>query len=67
MRPVLAGDCANATVAPSVRSTLTAILGREAAYRKDELTLAALVKEGMKVRTEPNRTAGLIANYEKSV
>ena len=49
---VLKGDCANATVAPSVRSTLTAILGREAAYRKDELTLAALVKEGKKL--EPN-------------
>jgi predicted dehydrogenase len=49
---VVQGDYANATVAPSVRSTLTAILGREAAYRKDELTLAALVKEGRKL--EPN-------------
>jgi predicted dehydrogenase len=49
---VVQGDCANTTVAPSVRSTLTAILGREAAYRKDELTLAALVKEGRKL--EPN-------------
>jgi predicted dehydrogenase len=49
---VVDGDCANATVAPSVRSTLTAILGREAAYRKDELTLAALLKEGRKL--EPN-------------
>ncbi len=49
---VLEGDYANATVAPSVRSTLTAILGREAAYRKEELSLAALVKEGRKL--EPN-------------
>jgi predicted dehydrogenase len=49
---VAEGDYANATVAPSVRSTLTAILGREAAYRKDELSLAALVKEGRKL--EPN-------------
>jgi predicted dehydrogenase len=49
---VLQGDYANATVAPSVRSTLTAILGREAAYRKDELSLASLVKEAKKL--EPN-------------
>jgi predicted dehydrogenase len=49
---VLQGDYANATVAPSVRSTLTAILGREAAYRKDELTLAALVKEGLKLEPD---------------
>jgi predicted dehydrogenase len=49
---VLQGDYANATVPPSVRSTLTAVLGREAAYRKDELSLASLVKEGKKL--EPN-------------
>ncbi len=46
------GDCANKTVVPSVRSNLTAILGRESAYRKQELTLAALLKEGKKL--EPN-------------
>jgi predicted dehydrogenase len=49
---VLQGNYTNATVAPSVRSTLTAILGREAAYRKDELSLASLLKEGRKL--EPN-------------
>ena len=49
---VVKGDCSNPTVAPSVRSNLTAILGREAAYRRDELTLAALLKEGKKL--EPN-------------
>ena len=49
---VLQGDYATATVPPSVRSTLTAVLGREAAYRKDELSLASLVKEGKKL--EPN-------------
>ena len=49
---VLKGDCSNPTVAPSVRSNLTAILGREAAYRRKELTLAHLLKEGRKL--EPN-------------
>ena len=49
---VLKGDYQNTTVAPSVRSTLTAILGREATYRKEELTLASLLKEGKTL--EPN-------------
>ena len=49
---ILKGDCSNPTVAPSVRSNLTAILGREAAYRRKELTLAHLLKEGKKL--EPN-------------
>lgn len=39
----------NPTVAPSVRSNLTAILGREAAYRKTEVTLAGLLKENRKL------------------
>jgi myo-inositol 2-dehydrogenase / D-chiro-inositol 1-dehydrogenase len=51
---VTKGDCANPTVAPSVRSNLTAVLGREAAYRKAELTLDALLKEGKKL--EPDLT-----------
>jgi predicted dehydrogenase len=42
----------NPTVAPSVRSNLTAVLGREAGYKGGELTLAALVKEGR--RLEPD-------------
>jgi myo-inositol 2-dehydrogenase/D-chiro-inositol 1-dehydrogenase len=49
---VLKGDCSNPTVAPSVRSTLMAVLGREVAYRKQEMTLAALLAEGKKL--EPN-------------
>ncbi len=49
---VTSGDCSNPTVVPSVRSNLTAVLGREAAYRRKELTLAALLKEGK--RLEPN-------------
>ena len=43
------GRCDNPTGAPSVRSNLTSILGREAAYRKTELTLAALLKENRKL------------------
>lgn len=46
------GNYANPTVAPSVRSNLTAILGREAGYRGGELTLDALLKEGK--RLEPD-------------
>ncbi len=53
---ILKGDCSNPTVLPSVRSNLTAILGREVAYRREEMTLAALVNEGK--RLEPN-LAGL--------
>ena len=49
---IIKGDCSNPTVVPSVRSNLTAILGREAAYHRDELTLAALLKQGKKL--EPN-------------
>jgi myo-inositol 2-dehydrogenase/D-chiro-inositol 1-dehydrogenase len=49
---ILKGDCSNPTVVPSVRSNLTAVLGREVAYRRKELTLAALLKEGKKL--EPN-------------
>jgi myo-inositol 2-dehydrogenase / D-chiro-inositol 1-dehydrogenase len=49
---IIQGDCSNPTVVPSVRSNLTAILGREAAYHRNELTLAALLKQGKKL--EPN-------------
>ncbi|MEK7707108.1 MAG: hypothetical protein AAB380_03845, partial [Verrucomicrobiota bacterium] len=46
------GKCDNATVAPTVRSNLTAVLGREAGYKRGEITLAALIKEGK--RMKPN-------------
>ncbi len=49
---VIKGDCSNPTVAPSVRSNLTAILGREAAFRRTELTLESLIRRGKKL--EPN-------------
>jgi predicted dehydrogenase len=40
---------ANATVAPSVRANLTAVLGREAGYRRDEVTLVELVRENRRL------------------
>jgi hypothetical protein len=51
---IVKGDCSNRTVPASVRSNLTAILGREAAYRQTELTLESLIKEGKKL--EPDLT-----------
>lgn len=46
------GDASNPTVVPSVRSNLTAVLGREAAYRRTELTLDALIKEGRRLEAD---------------
>jgi predicted dehydrogenase len=42
----------NPTVAPSVRSNLTAVLGREAAYRGSELTLAELLAANESLRLD---------------
>ena len=42
------GDCSNTTVAPSVRSNLTTILGRTAAYRKAEVTWDEIMKANEK-------------------
>ena len=39
------GASDNPTVGPSVRSNLTAVLGREAAFRRTEVTLAQLLRE----------------------
>ena len=46
---VTEGNTANTTVAPSVRSNLTCILGRNAAYKGDVLTWAAMMKAATKV------------------
>jgi myo-inositol 2-dehydrogenase / D-chiro-inositol 1-dehydrogenase len=43
---IMKGDYANATVAPSVRSNLTTILGRTAAYKKAEVTWDEMMKTG---------------------
>ena len=50
------GDCANTTVPPSVRSNLTTILGRMAAYKKAEVTWDEMIKCGEKLEFS---TAGL--------
>jgi len=49
---IVAGDARNVTVAPSVRSNLTAVLGREAAYRGGQLTLAELLQEGKRLELD---------------
>jgi myo-inositol 2-dehydrogenase/D-chiro-inositol 1-dehydrogenase len=46
---ILKGDYANTTVAPSVRSNLTTILGRTAAYRKAEVCWNDMMKTAEKL------------------
>jgi predicted dehydrogenase len=50
------GDVSNATVAPSVRSNLTTILGRTAAYKKGEVTWDQMMQANEKLVFD---TAGL--------
>jgi len=47
-RDIAAGNAANPTVAPSVRSNLTSVLGREAAYANGVVVFADLLKEAKK-------------------
>ncbi len=42
---ILAGDCANPTVSPSVRSNLVTVLGRTAAYRGEVVTWNQMLTE----------------------
>jgi myo-inositol 2-dehydrogenase / D-chiro-inositol 1-dehydrogenase len=49
---VTEGNHANPTVAPSVRSNLTAILGREAGYRGGEFTWSELLSENKKLELD---------------
>ena len=46
---VTKGDCRNSTVAPSVRSNLTTILGRTAAYQGGEVTWKDMMKANEKL------------------
>ncbi len=46
---VTEGDYTNATVAPSVRSNLTCVLGREAAYKGDVVTWDSMMKAKTKL------------------
>jgi hypothetical protein len=55
---ILKGDCSNPTVAPSVRSNLTTILGRTAAYRGGEATWDEIMKAKEKLEFD---TTGLKA------
>lgn len=49
---IVEGNTSNPTVAPSVRSNLAAVLGREAGYKGGEITWDALLKKNEKL--EPN-------------
>lgn len=49
---IVKGNCANPTVAPSVRSNLTAVLGREAGYKGGEIAWSDLLKKSQKL--QPN-------------
>ena len=54
-RAVTTGDCANLTVEPSVRSNLTAVLGRTAGYKKGQVvTWDEMLRAGE--RYEPDLT-----------
>ena len=45
---IIKGECGNPTVAPSVRSNLTTILGRTAAYKGHEVTWQSMMKSAEK-------------------
>jgi predicted dehydrogenase len=47
------GDCANATVSPSVRSNLTTILGRTAAYKRAEVTWEQMLQANEQWHFDP--------------
>jgi predicted dehydrogenase len=55
---ILKSDCSNPTVAPSVRSNLTTILGRSAAYARTEITWDEMMRAAIKYEFD---TGGLIA------
>ena len=46
---IIKDDCSNSTVAPSVRSNLTTVLGRTAAYKKAEVTWDEMIKAAEKL------------------
>ena len=51
-RAIAAGDFANPTVAPSVRSNLTSVLGRTAAYRRRTVTWDELLAANEKIEPQ---------------
>ena len=54
---ITGGHCANETIAPSVNSTLTTILGREAAKQPGRLTWDELIKTNRRLEVD---TTGLV-------
>lgn len=57
-RAILSGDASNPTVAPSVRSNLTTVLGRTAAYEKGEVTWAEMIRRGERLEFPLNQLKG---------
>jgi predicted dehydrogenase len=51
-RAITEGDCSNPTVAPSVRSNMTSVLGRTAAYRGEVVTWGEIVEAGEKLEPD---------------
>lgn len=51
-RAITAGDFANPTVAPSVRSNLTCILGRTAAYQKRIVTWEEMIQANQRIELD---------------
>ncbi len=51
-KAIASGDFSNPTVAPSVRSNLTTILGRTAAYRRAEVTWDEMIKANEKLEAD---------------
>jgi len=54
---ILKGDCSNPTVAPSVRSNLTTILGRSAAYARTEITWDEMMRAAVKFEFDTSKLA----------
>jgi len=55
---IVKGDASNTTVAPSVRSNLTTILGRTAAYKKAEVTWDEMMKTSEKLEFDTSGMKG---------
>ncbi len=51
-RAITEGNCANLTVAPSVRSNLTSILGRTAAYKRGMVTWDEIIKADERIEMD---------------
>lgn len=57
-KAITTGDVSNPTVAPSVRSNLTTLLGRTAAYEKGEVTWTEMMRRGERLDFPTNTLKG---------